>query len=109
MPRMIIAALLVLTAPLPALADRGGRNTDDPIRVHVLTMGQGEELFTRFGHIALMVDYPGGRRDRVYNFGTFAFDDPDLRIKYARGFLTYWLDVDSFPSVVLRYKMMDRD
>jgi len=110
MPRTIIATLLVLATPAAALADRGGgRDDGDRFQVHVLTMGQGDELFTRFGHIAMMVDDRQARTRRVYNFGTFDFEDPDLRIKYARGFLTYWLSVDSYAEVVRHYRWMNRE
>jgi len=109
MRRAFLTVLIVLTVPQLALADRGGRAGDDPIRVHVLTMGQGDELFARFGHIALMVDDRRARTRKVYNFGTFDFADPDLRIKYARGFLTYWLSVDSYADVIRRYRYMNRE
>ena len=109
MRRAILTALILLTVPQLALADRGGRADDELVRVHVLTMGQGDELFARFGHIALMVDDRRERTRKVYNFGTFDFADPDLRIKYARGFLTYWLSVDSYAEVIRRYRWMNRE
>jgi hypothetical protein len=103
----IITALVLLAIPAAVHAeqrDQSGRYT-----VHVLTMGQGDELFARFGHIALMVDDGAKRTRKVYNFGTFDFADPDLRIKYARGFLVYWLSVGSYREMLGRYRYMNRE
>lgn len=107
--RWITAATLVLATPAAALAQEDRASRSDGIEIHVLIMGQGDELFARFGHIGLMVDDPRSRTRKVYNFGTFNFADPDLRLRYARGFLTYWLSVDSYAEVVRRYRYMNRE
>jgi hypothetical protein len=103
----IIAAILVLALPTSALAGRG--DDDGATEIHVLTMGQGDELFARFGHIALLVDDRRAHTRKVYNFGTFDFADPGLRIRYARGFLVYWLSIDSYAEMVRRYQWMNRE
>lgn len=109
MLRSLITAALVLATPAVALAEEDRARPSDGIDIHVLIMGQGDELFARFGHIGLMVDDREARTRKVYNFGTFNFADPDLRIKYARGFLVYWLSVDSYAEVVRRYRRMNRE
>jgi hypothetical protein len=71
-------------------------------------MGQGVELFARFGHIGFLVEDFRERTEKVYNFGTFDFKNPALRFKYLRGDLIYKLSVQSFPQTVRGYRMMDR-
>lgn len=103
-----LAALCALALPLAALA--GDAAAGRPrYAVHVITVGQGEELFARFGHIGLVVDDRERATRRVYNFGTFDFADPDLRLRYARGFLTYWLSVGSYRGLVRAYEADDRE
>ena len=78
-------------------------------KIHVVTMGMGDELFARFGHIGLMVEDTKTQRRKVYNFGTFDFEDPDLQIKYARGFLIYWVSVQTWKGTVMRYQFFNRE
>ena len=77
-------------------------------RVSVLTMGQGPELFARFGHIAFLVEDLSAKTEKVYNFGTFDFQNPALRFKYLRGYLIYWVGVQGFSSTVRNCHATDR-
>lgn len=77
-------------------------------RISILTMGQGPDLFARFGHIGFLVDDLVAKEQRVYNFGTFDFKNPALRFKYLRGQLIYRLSVQSFSQTVRGYRAMDR-
>jgi hypothetical protein len=101
-----MACLLVLLFMVSAQAktpEQDGRYT-----IHVLTIDQGDPLFTRFGHIALVVEDRFMDTQKVYNYGTFDFDDPDLKIRYLKGFLNYWLSVGNLSSTVRFYKRIDR-
>jgi hypothetical protein len=71
-------------------------------------MDQGEPLFTRFGHIALVVEDRFMDTQKVYNYGTFDFNDPDLKIRYLQGFLNYWLSVGNLRSTLRFYQRVDR-
>jgi hypothetical protein len=92
-----------LAGPAPV-----GELDAERFRVHVLTIGPGAELFTRFGHIAVLVEDRALGTARVYNYGTFSFDDPRLAFNYARGYLTYWLSVASFRTSLVFYRYTDR-
>ncbi len=107
MHRALLACLVVMTVSVAAGAET--RPDDDRLRIHVLTMGQGDELFSRFGHIGILVEDRVARTKKVFNFGTFDFSDPNLQTKYVRGFLNYWLSVGSYAQVVRRYKIYDRE
>ncbi|HUT78379.1 MAG TPA: DUF4105 domain-containing protein, partial [Polyangia bacterium] len=104
-PIWLVLLLLLFTGAVAAEQSEGERRYG----IHVVNMGAGDDLFSRFGHIALMVSDRQGRVDKVYNFGTFDFSDPDLQLRYARGYLDYWLSVDSWPSLLRRYQYYDRD
>jgi hypothetical protein len=104
----LCAAALLLAGP--AGAGEGAAGGDGGrYKVHILTVGQGDDLFARFGHIGVVVDDRERHTRRVYNFGTFDFDDPALRIKYARGFLTYWLSVVPYRAIIGFYQYDDRE
>jgi hypothetical protein len=104
--RIWIALLPLLSAAAAAAEEP---RPEERYGIHVINMGQGDDLFSRFGHIALMVSDRRGRNDKVYNFGTFDFSDPDLQLRYARGYLDYWLSVDAWPALLRRYQYYDRD
>lgn len=75
-PILALAALFLTLIPRAARAEE---NTT----VHVLTMAPHSDLFTRFGHTALMVEHAATREKKVYNFGEFDYDDPDLMELFA--------------------------
>jgi Domain of unknown function (DUF4105) len=81
----------------------------DDISVHVLTMGPGRHLFTRFGHIALMVEDETKHKKRVYNFGEFDYQDPYMVPKFVAGRLLYHLDISSFKKLLKHYRRVDRE
>ena len=105
--KYLVLALLFFYCPRITAEEEG--LGDDRYVVHVLTMGPGDDLFSRFGHIALLVDDHEQQSRKVYNFGTFDFDDPELKVKYTRGFLNYWLSVGTFASTIRRYRFFDRE
>ncbi len=110
----LAAALVLLVVSLLGVAARAGAasaSAEDGGRykIHVITIGPGDDLFSRFGHIGVVVDDHEQRTRRVYNFGTFDFSDPGLRMKYTRGFLTYWLSVSSYRGLLRAYEEEDRD
>jgi len=106
---LAISALAVLPCAGSRADTPSGDEDTDRFRIHVITVGPGEELFTRFGHIALLVQDRTGDRDLVYNFGTFDFDDPELRFRYARGFLNYWLSTSGFGEFMSYQAATNRD
>lgn len=70
------------------------------LRVSLLTVTPGEELYTTWGHSALRVTDTVTNQDIVYNYGTFYFGDPDFYTKFIRGKLMYYLDSDNYDSFV---------
>src|SRR6185295_18334508 len=65
--------------------------------VSLLTVSQGEELYSSFGHSALRIYDPVLGIDNVYNYGTFSFDD-DFYMKFTKGQLDYMLSISPFEN-----------
>lgn len=89
---------------------RGAETTSadrDDVTVSVLTFGPGDHPFFKFGHNAIWVQ-PRGGRGVVYNFGTFAFDTPNLIGKFLRGRFTYWLSRATIEDTLWSYQASDR-
>ena len=71
---------------IPALSEKA--------TLSLITCGQGEELYSIFGHTALRVCDPELSLDRIYNYGVFNFHEPWFIWKFLRGELLYRLDIE---------------
>jgi hypothetical protein len=65
-------------------------------RISLITVDPGEFVYSTFGHSALRVRDPENRLDRVYNYGTFNFEQPNFLLKFCQGRLLYFLDIESY-------------
>jgi hypothetical protein len=79
------------------------------LRISVLTFGQGDAVFERFGHNALRVQDAATGEDLAYNWGMFSFDDPQFLQRFLSGDTRYW--VEAFPTqwLVDIYAQQDRE
>jgi hypothetical protein len=75
-------------------------------RVQLVTMGENETLYARFGHTALRVT--DGPNDLVYNFGTTDFSRPHLVTDFMRGHVKFWVSVSSWSRTLEFYREEDR-
>jgi hypothetical protein len=101
------AAFLVLSSVLLA-RDARGNDPGSELTVSLLTMGQGDHPFTKFGHDALLIADKQTGVARVYNYGTFAFDSPWLIVDFLRGRFRYWLSVAPLDRVLRQYAADNR-
>lgn len=62
------------------------------LTISVLTMGQGDAVWERFGHNALRIQDAALGTDVAYNWGTFDFDQPNFVGRFLTGNTLYWLD-----------------
>ena len=76
-------------------------------RVELITVGPGDEIYTRFGHTALLVS-----RDSValgvYNYGLSDFDRPGLIHDFLRGEPIFWVAYQYLAPMVDDYRAEDR-
>ncbi len=73
------------------------------LRISLLTCTPGAELYSTFGHSALRVVDSSNVTDHVYNFGTFNFEDPGFYLKFVRGQLRYYVNVEEFEDFKFGY------
>ncbi len=76
--------------------------------VSLLTLGPGEELYSSFGHSALRIQDPVSSLDRIYNFGTFDFNEPGFYTKFVRGKLLYRLSVQNISGMLAEAQFQNR-
>ena len=57
-----------------------------------------------FGHSAIRIQDSVMRMDRIYNYGTFDFEEPNFLLKFSRGQLKYFLLSYSFPQFLRQYQ-----
>lgn len=91
-----------------AMSPAAGAEPGDELTVSVLTMSPGDPVFFKFGHNAIWVHDARTRRDDIYNWGTFSFEEPGLVSKFLRGRLTYWLSVGSLRGTLAQYEQESR-
>jgi len=92
--KFFIAFLFLL--PLKIFA----QNDSCHLRISLLTVSPGEELYSTFGHSALRVTDSVSHNDIVYNYGTFNFDESGFYMKFIRGKLTFYLSTDDYDSFI---------
>ncbi len=87
MIRVLLCFILLSLGQLLNAQEKLSENSE----ISVLTCSYGHELFTTYGHSALRVrDYETGM-DKVFNWGTFNFGEPNFYLKFIRGKLPYRL------------------
>ena len=73
----------------------------------LMTVAPGTELYSTFGHSALRIHDEALQVDRIYNYGTFDFDQPNFYLNFCRGKLLYMLDREPYASFV-RGNLLER-
>ena len=78
------------------------------LQVSIITCGPGTDLYSVYGHSAVRIVDSMRGTDKVYNYGTFDFSDPDFYWKFTRGKLLYYLNVESYEGFVRMYQREGR-
>lgn len=99
--------LLILITFFPTGSSEA-QNLSNKAEISLFTCDPGDELFTIFGHSALMVYDPVNEISEVYNWGTFDFREPNFYPKFLRGKLLYTLDKDTPERFVRVYQYSGR-
>ncbi|MEM6784128.1 MAG: DUF4105 domain-containing protein [Bacteroidota bacterium] len=111
---LTLLALPAFAQPSASLPDRapvpppGVPQVSAEARVSLLTFYPREQVHTVFGHSAFRVADPATGLDRVYNFGTFDFDQPFFLLRFIRGQLDYRLSVADTDRVLAFYRSQGR-
>lgn len=73
------------------------------VRISLLTVEPGQDLYALFGHSALRIQDSMTHTDVVYGWGTFNFDEPNFYWKFLKGRLNYFASVDNFNDFIAEY------
>lgn len=76
---------------------------DVRLQVSIITCGPGQDLYSVYGHSAVRIIDSTRGTDKVYNYGTFDFSDPEFYWKFTRGKLLYYLSLESYEGFVQNY------
>jgi hypothetical protein len=74
--------------PAPAPARRDGSD----LTISLLTMGQGDAVWEKFGHNAIRVRDAATGSDLSYNWGMFDFNQPNFLGRFLTGDTRYWME-----------------
>lgn len=99
---------LFLIIALPILSFANTDSLTSKSRISLLTCGSGNEIYAHFGHSAIWVYDDSLNIDKVYNYGTFDFNDPNFALKFARGKLLYKLSVSNINRFMAEYVHTNR-
>jgi len=95
------------TAPV-APAPAGTHVPGSELEVYVMTMGQGDLLWERFGHNAIGIRDTLAGTDVVYNWGMFSFEQPGFLPRFLRGDMQYWMAPYDARLTIEAYRQIDR-
>lgn len=104
---MLVAGLLWLAGAASASAQASAPATGESLRISVLTFGQGDAIFERFGHNALRVRDAATGFDFAYNWGMFSFEQPNFLGRFLSGDTQYW--VEAIPTAWLLQVYAEQD
>jgi hypothetical protein len=109
-------ARLVLTAGLvtagAATARAQAPNAVNPpgseLSVYLMTMGQGDQVWERYGHNAIGIRNSLTSTDLVFNWGLFSFEEPGFVGRFLRGEMMYWMGGFDAASALAQYRTLNR-
>jgi hypothetical protein len=112
------AALLTSLAPGPLRAQAAGALVHaqgeappagpDETDIMLVTFGQGELVFERFGHNAIWVHEPIFGTDVMYDWGNFSFEQPGFLRRFLTGDTKYWMEAKDAGTMVDFYRRLGR-
>jgi hypothetical protein len=79
------------------------------LTVSIVEIGPGDEFFSWWGHLAVMVDNELTGESLCYDFGVFSFDDPHLVRNFLKGDLNYKIIVSIARDELEWYIKNNRD
>ena len=104
---LLCAAALVVPG---ALRSQVSADTASASRLEVslLTFGQGDPVFERFGHNAIRIHDPLRGLDVSWNWGMFSFDEPNFLGRFLSGNSRYWMEGFETAPLLAYYRENNR-
>lgn len=109
---MVLAAtssLAVAQSPAPSATPSSPPTAaDSALRVTLLTMGQGDQVWELFGHNAIWIHDPATSSDIVYNWGVFDFRAPGFLPRFLLGDMRYMMVGETIGNTLANYRYLNR-
>ncbi len=112
----LAAALIVLAASVahaqPKRMDRSElpEIATEPPQIILLTFGVGPRIFERFGHAAVCMQRADAPEPVCFNYGVTSFNDGMVMVwRFLRGTQRFWVEPESWSSMLGFYESEDRD
>ncbi len=85
-----------------------GRSNPEDLQIQLVTIEPGDELYTWWGHAAIIVTDTRLNESRFYNYGLFSFQQTNFAANFAMGRL--WFEVGAYPTrpAMEQYKSLNR-
>jgi hypothetical protein len=84
----------------------GSAGTD--LTIHLLTIGQGSQVWELFGHNALWIHDASKGTDSVYHWGVFDFSEPNFIPRFLKGLMSYSIGETTLVAMVMDYRHANR-
>jgi len=78
------------------------------MKVYLVTIGQGDFVFEKFGHNAIWLYDEAGGINAAYNYGTFDFEQPGYYRRLMKGDMKYWVEAYNGVSMINYYIRVNR-
>ena len=102
--RAALALVLLAQAAPRVLAQEPA----SPLTVEVITWGQGEAVWERFGHNAIRIRDARTGSDLAYNWGMFDFNQPNFLGRFLTGDTKYWMEPTPTALMIQFYQGLGR-
>ena len=106
--RLWQGALLSLSLSIGVTATAQQAEPGSELQIYIMTMGQGDLVWERFGHNALGIRDASTGTDIVYNWGTFSFEQEGFLPRFLRGEMLYWMAPYDAVQTLVAYEQMNR-
>ncbi|NIP57680.1 MAG: DUF4105 domain-containing protein [Gemmatimonadetes bacterium] len=101
--------LLAATAPTAAAQELPAPLPSPPrLTAYLVTVGQGDAVWERFGHNLIWIHDPEAGTDQGYNYGLFSFRQENFLLNFVRGHMRYWMQGWSVRSQLAGYAAQGR-
>jgi hypothetical protein len=77
-------------------------------KIHLMTVGLGEDVYTRFGHSIVRVEDADTGRVQLLNWGLFDFDAPNFYYDFFRGQLIYMMGASDLGRTIHLYQQREQ-
>lgn len=108
----LLPALLLLLGHIPLGAQEVGGGTEphpgEALEVSLITIGQGDLVWERFGHNAILIENRETGWGAAYNWGIFSFGQVDFIPRLIRGTMLYSMGGYDPDSSVAQYRREGR-